>query len=500
MASVGIRKRVSARTGRVTYQVWWLLDDGSQGAQTVSSKDEARDLVAQKRLGVTRGAWQGLQRGQLPFSWWAEQWWEVWAADPDRSPTTLAVTESRLRLYVRPWFGERPIKRIGPADIRRWQAHLASSTGHATLMQCRSLVLRILQFAVDEGAIDSSPVRKVPSPRRRADPEQVLDQAKRRALTPEEAGRLLAQFPLFWWDHVLCLLGTGLRFGELAGLRRRRVHLDRALPVLQVVDTRYQAGQFGSGFKPRPKSDAGIREIPLAPEVVAAIRRQLPPGTDPSALVFTGPGGGPGGSGGPGIPKGARTVLSRHNFHRTYHTALAKLADPTGELRPTAARVLTVLRAGGAHTLDRLTAALADRGRAIRSTTVQVALGELVAAGLVAEVDKDTEHRWLAVSTVRDPLLEAVDLRGAHDFRHTFATWLEDAGIPARVIDEVMGHEATSRTGQQRGSAMGAHYRHTTPEMAARIATAIEQRLTVLLKVAEQALEACPSRSTQRVF
>jgi hypothetical protein len=56
MASVGIRKRVSARTGRVTYQVWWLLDDGSQGAQTVASKDEARNLVAQKRLGVTHGA------------------------------------------------------------------------------------------------------------------------------------------------------------------------------------------------------------------------------------------------------------------------------------------------------------------------------------------------------------------------------------------------------------------------------------------------------------
>ena len=103
-----------------------------------------------------------------------DEWWEIWAADPDRSPTTLAITESRLRLYVRPWFGEKPIKRIGPADLRRWQAHLAGSTGHATLMQCRSLVLRILQFAVDEGAIDSNPVRKVPSPRRRADPEQLL--------------------------------------------------------------------------------------------------------------------------------------------------------------------------------------------------------------------------------------------------------------------------------------------------------------------------------------
>jgi hypothetical protein len=56
---------------------------------------------------------------------------------------------------------------------------------------------------------------------------------------------------------------------------------------------------------------------------------------------------------------------------------------------------------------------------------------------------------------------------------------------PSPVIDEVMGHEATSRASQQRGSAMGAHYRHTTPEMAARIAAAIEQRPTVVLEVAE---------------
>jgi integrase len=405
-----------------------------------------------------------------------------------------------MRLYVRPWFGDRPIKRIGPADIRRWQAHMAGSTGHATLMQCRSLVLRILQFALDEGAIDTNPVRKVPAPRRRADPEQVLDRTKRRALTPEEAGRLLAQFPLFWWDHVLTLLGTGLRFGELAGLRRRRVHLDRPMPILQVVDTRYQAGRFGSGFKPRPKSDAGIRELPLAPLVVDAIHRQLPPGADPSALVFTGPGGGPGRRGGTGVPKGARTVLSRHNFHRTYHAAVTKLADPTGELRPTAARVLKALRGDGPQTADQLTAALADQGRAIRPITVQIALGELVAADLVTAAEKDGHQRWLALSTSGDPLLEAVDLRGAHDFRHTFATWLEDAGIPARVIDEVMGHEATSRTGQQRGSAMGAHYRHTTPEMAVRIATAIEQRLRLVLEVARQALESNPNRSTQRVF
>ena len=88
----------------------------------------------------------------------------MYSTDPDRSPNTLAITESRLRLHVRPWFGDRPIEHIGPADLRRWQRDLAAKVGPATLGQCRSLTLRIFQFAVDEGAIDTNPVRKAPPP------------------------------------------------------------------------------------------------------------------------------------------------------------------------------------------------------------------------------------------------------------------------------------------------------------------------------------------------
>jgi len=76
---------------------------------------------------------------------------------------------------------------------------------------------------------------------------------------------LLACFPLSWWDHVLTLPGTGLRFGELAGLRRRRLQLDRPTAVLHVVDTRYQAGRFGSGFKPRPKATPASAQFPRDP-------------------------------------------------------------------------------------------------------------------------------------------------------------------------------------------------------------------------------------------
>jgi integrase len=163
-------------------------------------------------------------------------------------------------------------------------------------------------------------------------------------------------------------------------------------------------------------------------------------------------------------------VLSRHNLHRTYQGAVAKLADPSVPLRPTARRVLRTLRDGGPQRVEQLAARLSTSGRRpFARPPSPTPLGELHVAGLAA-VDVDDQDaaavRWSAVPATRDPLLEAVDLHGAHDFRHTYATWLEDAGIPARVIDELMGHEATGRSGQ-RGSAMGAHYRHTTSEMAA---------------------------------
>jgi integrase len=207
---------------------------------------------------------------------------------------------------------------------------------------------------------------------------------------------------------VLVFLGTGLRFGELAGLRCRRVHLDRPVPVLQVVEVRYQAGgQFGSGFKGRPKSDAGIRELPLAPLVVESIRRQLPPDAHPEVLVFTGPGGGN------GVPAGSRTMLSRYNLRRVYQRAVARAGHD----------------------------------------------------------------------------LAAVDPHGPHDLRHTFSTWLEDAGIPARVIDELMGHERSRRGELEGGSRIGARYRHTTPEMAVRVAAAIPERLVVAVQIAEAVLE-----------
>jgi hypothetical protein len=45
---------------------------------------------------------------------------------------------------------------------------------------------------------------------------------------------------------------------------------------------------------------------------------------------------------------------------------------------------------------------------------------------------------------------------------------------------------ARVRGAQHLGSTMGAHYRHTTPEMATRVVMAIQDRLAVAVSVAEK--------------
>jgi integrase len=402
----------------------------------------------------------------------------MWSADPDRSPATLQATEGRLRRYLMPFFGHHQLRAVTVSMVRRWQNDLRGQVGFDTVMACRSVLNRVLQAAEDDRRIDANPVPKVPAPKPLVDPEVLLGRAKRRSYTPEEFGRLLAAARPWCRDHFLVMAGTGLRPGELLGLRARRV--DLAGRRLEVLEVRYEAGRFGRGYKPRPKSATSIRAVPLAGQVAEAIARQLPAGSPPDALVFTGPGGGN------RAPVGTRTALSRDNLRRAYHAALVRVADPAARLDYTPRRVLRALRqAGPGQAVDTLRARIP--GVTPTARTVRDALWELEAAGLAArdEAGDGAEPRWSACEPPRDGALADLKLRGPHDLRHTFSTWLEDAGIPARVIDELMGH-AGGRRGAADGSAIGVRYRHTTPEMEARAVAAIEQRLVVALAIAER--------------
>jgi hypothetical protein len=103
-------------------------------------------------------------------------------------------------------------------------------------------------------------------------------------------------------------------------------------------------------------------------------------------------------------------------------------------------------------------------------------VGALLAAGYqVYAVNPQAVSRYLA----------HLQLRGPHDLRHSFSTWLEDEGIPARSIDELMGHQRSRGGELEGGSRIGARYRHTTSEMAARVIHALDGRLMLAVQVAE---------------
>jgi Phage integrase family len=74
----------------------------------------------------------------------------------------------------------------------------------------------------------------------------------------------------------------------------------------------------------------------------------------------------------------------------------------------------------------------------------QEALG---GGALRAQLTHNLRRVYQAAVAAAGEDLAHLDLRGPHDLRHTFATWLEDAGVPSRVIDELMGHAGGRRAG-----------------------------------------------------
>jgi integrase len=399
MASAGIRKLPSGR-----YNVWWRLNDGSQGCRTFDTRALAREFKNELLAQAAVDAWTDPRRGRIPFDEWADHWWQLWSSTPRRSPKGMETTSSHLRRHLRPYFGRRQLRQITPSVVLRWQNELEGKLSHSGVMACRSILLRILEAARKERLIATNPVRDVDAPKPPINPERIFGHQRRRTLTPEEFGRFLAACRPFYRDHLLTQVGTGLRSGELLGLRRRRVYPE--LRRIEVLEVRYEAGRFGRGFKAEPKSPASVRVVPMCEKVREAIVRQLPAGGRPDELVFTGPGGSN------GVRRGARPPLSTGNLRRVYKAAVA-------------------------------------------------------AAG------EDLAH---------------LDLRGPHDLRHTFATWLEDAGIPSRVIDELMGHSGGRRDHGAAGSPMGRVYRETTPAMLARVTVALDERISHAMAVAPKRL------------
>jgi integrase len=157
--------------------------------------------------------------------------------------------------------------------IRTWLARLeAEGVGQATCAKAYRLLARILGAAVEARhlAVNPCSIRGAASD----------GTSEMRIATVEQVAAIAEQLPPRYRALVLVAAFGGLRWGELAGLRRRRVDPERGTVAEQLVEVN---GAFSVG---PPKSAAGRRMVVLPDAVVAVLAEHLTHYTAPSPDAF----------------------------------------------------------------------------------------------------------------------------------------------------------------------------------------------------------------------
>ena len=262
-------------------------------------------------------------------------WGQLWLDARERSGRVRGIRQERSawRTHVAGApFADLPMRSITRPMIARWLTSLLDAGVHRqTVQHALRLVRSCLAAATDEGRIDANVAVGVTVPRGlRVDEDASPSWAW---LTVEEIARLegAEEVPQWARDVWTVAIYTGLRKGELAGLRWRDVVLDDDRPHLHVVRSYGGPTKSGKG-----------REVPLLPPALEALRRvrRRTPGVG-DALVWPSPSGGVWG-GNSWDPGGWRRyalgatrpdsggVLERHvRFHDLRHTCASHLVQGT---------------------------------------------------------------------------------------------------------------------------------------------------------------------------
>src|SRR5215218_3722320 len=259
-----IRRLASGR-----YQVRYRSADGRYvtAPTTFETKADAGRYLSKVEADLLRGEWADPRLGRTTFGEWADRWLD---STVNLRANTKAGYRTILRKYLRPAFGSYPLANIDVLAIRTWLAKLeAEGVGQATRAKAYRLLARILGAAVEARylAVNPCSIRGAASDG-----------------TSEVRIAIAEQLPPRYRALVLVAAFGGLRWGELAGLRRKRVDLERGTVTVaeQLVEVN---GAFSVG---PPKSAAGRRTVVLPDTVVAALAHHLIHYTaqSPDALVF----------------------------------------------------------------------------------------------------------------------------------------------------------------------------------------------------------------------
>ncbi|MFC1868602.1 tyrosine-type recombinase/integrase [Thermodesulfobacteriota bacterium] len=184
----------------------------------------------------------------------AEKWANIKSSQIKAS--TMRDYRSSMNLYTLPRFGNRPITEITYLDIEGFKAKLKCSAKRINniLVPMRS----VFTMAFKEGIIKDNVMHRVDNLR--------ADEPTIHPFTLEETMKVMEYIHPYYKNCLTTLFYTGLRFGEMAGLKWRNVDLDRK--SARICET------LVYGEEGRPKTKKSNRDIDLLPPVVEALESQ----------------------------------------------------------------------------------------------------------------------------------------------------------------------------------------------------------------------------------
>jgi integrase len=269
---------IRRRNGR--WQFRGRNPDGSQHEKTFDRKVDADTYGVMFMAGKVRGEWTDPQLGKTAFGEWCAQWETTIV---DLCPKTVERDLAMVRKHLVPRFGHTQLAKITTTSVKAWIAEWTASGTHApaTIRKAGQVMNKILSAAVDEGMIARNPAATVKLPQESKAEMRFLNEVELHQLTDS----VDAPYDLL----VLTAALTGMRWGELAGLRVRNIDvLQRRVTVVeQMLEV---GGQLQIG---PPKTKQSQRSVSIPPTLATMLGERLAACVGPEALVFVTEAGAP---------------------------------------------------------------------------------------------------------------------------------------------------------------------------------------------------------------
>ena len=196
--------------------------------------------------------------------------------------------ESALRVHIVPAFGRLPISSVSSVQIERFLTDLAVSRSVRTAARVRTTLRGLFRYAVRTRRLPVSPAEDVPLPHPDSRTGKVVEVDPFTLELLLDVVETQRGFAGRYGDLTLVLGLTGLRFGELRGLRVRDV-VSVPYPGLVVKRSLPQSGRTGAVIERATTKSGRTRLVPLSDRV----RPSSMPGPRGGAedVLFPAPGG-----------------------------------------------------------------------------------------------------------------------------------------------------------------------------------------------------------------